>query len=115
MRIVCVTHAYPRSDGDVAGAFIERLVLALTRRGHTVVVAAPADEGRGGREVRHGVPVVRVRYAPARWETLAYRGTMAAAVRSPTGLLAFGSLVLRLSRAVALLARSLSADLVHAH
>ena len=115
MRIVCVTHAYPRFDGDIAGAFIERFVLALVRRGHTVAVVAPADAGRGGREVRHGVTVVRVRYAPARWETLAYRGTMAGAVGSLTGLLAFVALVARLSRAAAVLARSMSADLVHAH
>ena len=115
MRIVCVTHAYPRFDGDVAGAFIERFASALVNRGHTMAVVAPADSGRGGREVRHGVTVLRVRYAPARWETLAYRGTMAGALRSPTGGLAFGSLVARLSRAAATLARGMSADLVHAH
>lgn len=114
MRIVCVTHAYPRHDGDVAGAFIERLVLALTRRGHSVAVVAPSDQGRGGREVRHGVTVERVRYAPARWETLAYRGTMAEAARSPSGLLSFLSLVTRLSRATGALARTTSADLVYA-
>lgn len=115
MRIVCVTHAYPRFDGDVAGAFIERLVLALARRGHTVAVVAPADQGKGGREVRHGVIVERVRYAPARWETLAYRGTMADAVRSPIGLAAFAALALRLGRRAAVLARRMPADLVHAH
>jgi len=69
VRIVCVTHAYPRWDGDIPGAFVERLVLAQARRGHTVAVVAPADVGRGGREVRHGVMVERVRYAPARFET----------------------------------------------
>ncbi|MGH7700221.1 MAG: glycosyltransferase, partial [Gemmatimonadales bacterium] len=115
MRIVCVTHAYPRFDGDVAGAFVERLVLALARRGHTMAVVAPADQGRGGRELRHGVIVERVRYAPASWETLAYRGTMAEAVRSPLGVAAFASLVLRLARRAAVLAQAMSADLVHAH
>src|SRR6266496_5731495 len=83
------------SDLDVAGAFIERLVLALTGRGHGVQVVAPADGGRGGRELRHRVPVTRVRYAPARWETLAYRGTMAEAARSPLGFVAAASLVAR--------------------
>ena len=98
MVVGILTHAYPRHDGDVAGAFIERLVLGLAARGHGVYVVAPADAGRGGKEVRHQVPVTRVRYAPARSETLAYRGTMLAAARSPAGLLWFGSLVWRQAR-----------------
>jgi glycosyltransferase involved in cell wall biosynthesis len=115
VRIACVTHAYPRWDGDVPGAFVERLVLALARRGHTVAVVAPADGGRGGREVRHGVTVERVRYAPARFETLAYSGTMLGAVRSPWGLTAFASLVLQLGRAAQRVAAAMDADLIHAH
>jgi glycosyltransferase involved in cell wall biosynthesis len=115
LNLACVTHAYPRWDGDVAGAFIERLVVALASRGHGVHVVAPADGGRGGKELRHRVPVTRVRYAPARWETLAYRGTMAAAVRSPRGVLAAASLILRQRSAVARLCRDGTIDLVHAH
>lgn len=115
MNVVHVTHAYPRWDGDVAGAFIERLVLALTRRGHGAHVVAPADEGRGGRELRHRVPVTRVRYAPARWETLAYRGTMVQATRSPLGFAAATSLVLRQAGTIRRLCRDQRIDLVHAH
>lgn len=115
MNVVCVTHAYPRWDGDVAGAFIERLVRALARRGHGIRVIAPADAGRGGREVRHQIPVTRVRYAPAARETLAYRGTMLAAARSPLGLAAAASLVARQSVAIARLCRDGEVDLVHAH
>ena len=105
MNLACLTHAYPRWEGDVAGAFIERLVLALTARGHGVHVVAPADAGKGGKELRHQVPVTRVRYAPARRETLAYRGTMVAAVRSPAGLLFAASLIQRQARVVARLCR----------
>lgn len=112
-----MTHAYPRWDGDVAGAFIERLVLALVHRGHAVHVVAPADEGRGGKEVRHQVPVTRVRYAPARWETLAYRGKMVAAAGTPWGLSAAASLVVRQARAIARISSAGDGDidLVHAH
>ena len=110
-----MTHAYPRWDGDVAGAFVERLVLALVHRGHAVHVIAPADEGRGGKEVRHQVPVTRVRYAPARWETLAYRGRMVAAARTPWGLSAATSLVVRQARAIAGICSDGHIDLVHAH
>ena len=115
MNVACLTHAYPRWDGDVAGGFIERLVLALQARGHGVHVVAPADAGVGGEELRHQTPVTRVRYAPARWETLAYRGTMVAAARSPAGLLWAASLVQRQARVLARLWRDERLDVVHAH
>src|SRR5437870_4076303 len=61
------------------------------------------------------VPVTRVRYAPANRETLAYRGTMVAAVRSPAGLLFAASLIQRQARVVARLCREEQLELVHAH
>ncbi len=115
MHILFVTHAFPRWDGDVAGAFIERLALGLTGRGHTVSVVAPSDAGKGGQEMRHGIPVTRVRYAAARRETLAYRGTMVDAVGSLGGKLAAGSLTLAMARTARRMARAEGAALVHAH
>ena len=83
MNIICVTHAYPRTEGDVAGAFIHRLMVALHDRGHAVDVIAPADRGRSSdREPLQGVPVTRVRYAAPEQETLAYTGTMVGAAKS---------------------------------
>lgn len=114
VNVLFLTHAYPRWDGDVAGSFLERLVLALAARGVGARVVAPADAGKGGRELRHQVPVVRVRYAPARWETLAYRGTMPTAVHSLAGLLSAGSLVWRQARTVTQLWSEQPYDLVHA-
>jgi glycosyltransferase involved in cell wall biosynthesis len=115
LNIGFVTHAYPRQDGDVAGAFVERLAQALVARGHALTVIAPADEGRGGEERRQGIPVRRVRYAPARWERLAYRGTMADAARSPRGFALAAVLVARQTQAIARLAREQPLDVVHAH
>jgi glycosyltransferase involved in cell wall biosynthesis len=64
--------------------------------------------------VRHQIPVTRVRYAPAQWETLAYRGTMVDAVRSPRGFAGATSLVLRLASAVARVCSAGAVDVVHA-
>ncbi len=110
-----ITHAYPRWDGDVAGAFIERLAVAVAGRGHAVTVVAPSDEGRGGDERRHDIPVHRVRYAAPAGETLAYRGTMEQGARSIGGALAFGRLVLALARRAGQIARRSGPAVLHAH
>jgi len=114
VRVVFVTHNYPRWPGDPSGFFLATLAEALVRRGVGVRVVAPSDAGQGGEGEIGGVPVRRVRYAAARRETLAYRGTMQAAIRRPGGWLALAGLWRALRRAVREeLARG--ADLVHAH
>ena len=114
MRVVFLTHNYPRWPGDLAGAFLGTLASALVRRGVEVRVVAPSDAGQGGDEEVEGVPVRRIRYAAARRETLAYRGTMTSALRAPGGWRALGGLWWALRRA----AReevAAGADLIHAH
>ena len=115
MRVVAVAHAYPRWDGDVAGAFIERLCVALRDRSHSTVLVVPADEGNGGRVRRNDIEIRRVRYAPRSRETLAYRGTMADAARSLSGLLSVASMIASQAGAVFGAVREGHADLVHAH
>lgn len=115
MRIITVTHAYPRWDGDFAGAFVERLAVALSRRSHEVSVVAPADQGRGGGTESFGVDILRVRYGPASRETLAYRGTMVNQVRSPRGLALTVALIIAQARAIRKLARAHPSAIGHAH
>lgn len=114
MRVVFLTHNYPRWAGDLSGAFLATLATALARRGVEVRVVAPSDGGQGGEEQQDGVFVRRVRYAPARLETIAYRGTMAAALRDPGGWRALGGLWRALRRAAAEEMAG-GADLIHAH
>ena len=114
MRVVFVTHNYPRWTGDLSGSFLATLAEGLVRRGVDVTVVAPSDAGKGGEDRQGGVEVRRVRYAPARNETIAYRGAMQSAARRPGGWLALAGLWRALRRAAREeLARG--ADLVHAH
>ena len=85
MRVVFLTHNYPRFAGDVAGAFLATLARALVARGTEVRVVAPSDGGDVGAPELDGIPVRRVRYGTPAEETLAYRGTMAEAGRSLAG------------------------------
>jgi len=115
VRIVSVAHAYPRWEGDVAGAFIERLVVALQDRAHEVTMVVPSDLGQGGLVRQNGVTIRRVRYAAASSESLAYRGQMADAARSAKGLFTFASLVLAQAGGIISESREAATDLIHAH
>ena len=99
MRVVFLTHNFPRFTGDLSGGFLATLAAALVRRGIEVRVVAPSDAGKGGEDQIDGVPVRRVRYASARAETLAYRGTMQSALAGPRGLGALAGLWRALRRA----------------
>ena len=114
MRVVFLTHNYPRHPGDLSGAFLATLAGALARRRVEVRVLAPSDLGAGGDESNGLVSVRRVRYAPASMERIAYRGTMAAAVRTPAGIRALGGLW-RALRNAAEEELADGSDLVHAH
>lgn len=81
MNVLFFTHAFPRDDGDAAGSFVLRLARALAFESIHVRVIAPAATGLASHETMSGVGVDRFRYAPRRFETLAYGGNMAAQVR----------------------------------
>lgn len=115
MRVVFLTHNYPRHSGDLAGGFLHPLATGLRARGLDLWVVAPSDAGKGGEEVLDGVPVVRVRYAAPARERYAYTGNMAEAVRTPAGLAALWSLHRALRREARRVAGGHRDAVVHAH
>ncbi|GAC1686284.1 MAG: glycosyltransferase [Gemmatimonadaceae bacterium] len=116
MRILFVTHAFPREEGDVAGGFILRLARALVDQGAELLVLAPSAAGLRPVAEIEGITVRRFRYAPRAWETLAYSGTMAeqvaASLRAKLSLAGMiGGGILAARRA----ATHFGPDVVHAH
>jgi len=85
MRVLFLTHNFPRRDGDASGSFLLRLAKALRDESVDAHVVAPASSGSPAHETFDGIPVHRFRYAPRRFETLAYGGTMATQVRDSWG------------------------------
>ena len=81
MKVLFLTHAFPRYDGDVAGNFLLRLASALGAQGVDVNVVAPSAPGLEPTASLNGTGVERFHYAPRRYETLAYGGNMAEQVR----------------------------------
>ena len=81
MRVLFLTHSYPRTSGDAAGSFLLHLATALKEQGVDVTVVAPAGDHLPAHEMLDGIPVHRFRYAPRRFQKLAYTGQMAEEVR----------------------------------
>jgi glycosyltransferase involved in cell wall biosynthesis len=116
VRVLFLAHAYPRHDADPVGSFVGNLAVALRDRGVDVTVSAPSAAGLAPFERIDGIPVHRFRYAPERYEMLAYTGTMGAQVRdSVSGKVAMVSYLAGAYRAARALARRERFDLVHAH
>ncbi|MBV6520967.1 MAG: 2-deoxystreptamine glucosyltransferase [Gemmatimonadaceae bacterium] len=116
MRVLFLTHSYPRWPGDAAGSFLLRLASALAPCGVQVAIVAPAGPGLPLRETIGGIAVTRYRYAPATWERLAYTGTMVEEVRDTwSGRLALLGLLAAGTACALRLQREYDADLLHAH
>lgn len=116
MKVLFLTHNFPRFDGDVSGNFLLRLASALGEQGVTVRVVAPASKGFDDTAKLNGTGIDRFRYAPTRYETLAYTGNMAEQVRDSWSarftLLGFLGAEFRTAVRAR---REMQPDIVHAH
>ncbi len=75
VRVVWLAHVFPRALGDM-GAFFLHLADILVERGIQIDAVAPHTANLADEETLGATRVHRFRYAPARWERLAYAGTM---------------------------------------
>jgi glycosyltransferase involved in cell wall biosynthesis len=116
MRVLFLTHSFPRWPGDVAGSFVLRLATALGEEGVAVRVVAPSAADAPARERFGSVDIERFRYAPCRLETLAYVGNMATQVRESWGARAALAGMVSAELAATLRAtRAFRPNLLHAH
>lgn len=80
-KLLVLTSTFPRRSGDTEPAFVFELCRRLQGR-FEVRVLAPHAAGARTRETMDGILVIRYRYLPERWETLAYDGGIPAKLRS---------------------------------
>lgn len=115
MRVLALTHVFPRTDEDPSAPFLLTWAQGLQAAGVRVVVVAPHDRDLPVRDVVGGVAVRRVRYAPDALERLAYRGQMHQLARTPAGLPLAGGLVGALALGARDLVRAGRPDVLHVH
>lgn len=116
MKVLFLTHSFPRFSGDTPGSFLLRLAIALRDEDVKVHVVAPSADGIPTEDDIDGISVERFRYAPRKYEKLAYTGNMAQDVATSwSARLAlvgfFGSDFVRAVGA----RRSFNPDLIHSH
>jgi glycosyltransferase involved in cell wall biosynthesis len=116
MKVLFLTHSFPRTPGDAPGSFVLRLATALRNEGVDTSVVAPAAPGLEHHDRIEDVPVERFRYAPRKYETLAYGGNMATQVQA-----SFSAKVTMLGflgaefRSAVQARRDFEPDIIHAH
>jgi glycosyltransferase involved in cell wall biosynthesis len=116
MRALFLTHSFPREPGDAAGSFVLKLAVSLRDQGVDVHVVAPSGDHLPASDRFDGIPVERFRYAPRRYEKLAYAGNMHTQVRDSWGakLALLGFLGSEFGSAVRA-RRIFEPDVLHAH
>jgi phosphatidylinositol alpha-1,6-mannosyltransferase len=114
-RLLVLTSTYPRWTNDHEPPFVHELARRLTDR-FDVTVLAPHAPGALHREWMEGVLVQRFRYAPDRFERLAYDGGIPTRLRRQPLLVILLPFFL-LAQAVATLriVRQSRPDAIHAH
>ena len=115
MRVLHLTSSFPRSAGDHVAPFLLDLARAQQRAGLIVHVLAPHDAGIPRSGDLDGVGVHRFRYAPERWERLAYRGGLLGRARTPGGLALLPVFFTAFTLSTLRLARKFKPDVLHAH
>lgn len=116
MRLLVLTHNYPRFSGDPAGAYVARLARAAADAGAEVQVIAPHTRGTAERETLDRLSLHRFRYGPVQLEQVGYRGDSGRGLLGQPLTLAMAPLYLwRFRRAARRAVAELSPSVVHAH
>jgi glycosyltransferase involved in cell wall biosynthesis len=115
VRVLALTHVFPRAVTDPQAPFLLTWAQALRAAGVQVGVVAPHDRGLPGAQHVGGVGVRLVRYAPPAMERLAYRGEMHQLATAPVGPPLVAALLTALAAAVRRQVRRAVPDVLHVH
>lgn len=116
MKVLQLAHAWPRNTDDPFVPYLQESARLLVDRGVEVHALVPHAAGLATTERMDGVTVHRFRYAPGRWESLAYDGGILPALKArPARVLLLPAYLLAWVAAAVRLVKAVRPDLVHAH
>lgn len=112
-RILILSTSFPLYEGSVSGIFVKHLAIALARFNYIKVVTA--DDRNASVSDLGSIDIVRFRYAPRKWQTLAHLpGGIPAQLKIRKYLLLFVPVFL-LSFMLKVILCSKKSDLIHAN
>jgi glycosyltransferase involved in cell wall biosynthesis len=115
-RILVMASNFPRWKGDSWSPFILFQAEGMARLGHEVHVLAPHATGAAMHEQFGEVQVHRFRYAPERWQSLAYGGGILQNLRrNPLAWALVPAFLLAEMMAMRRIVRRQEIELIHAH
>lgn len=115
-NVLVLASTYPRWKDDATPKFVESLCRGLAEQGMKITVLAPHFEGARKSEVLNGINVYRFKYAPEKYETLAYQGGMLNNVKKNTlSKLLLLSFLFSEALYVIRLVFKLKINIIHAH
>lgn len=116
MRVVQLSHSFPRSTHDPLATYLAGLGRALVDAGVEVHAVVPHGRGLALADDVAGMAVRRFRYGPERAEILAYERAIMPAVREkPSRALLIPPYLAAFARAATRAVRELRPDVIHAH
>ena len=115
-NVLVLASTYPRWKDDSTPKFVESLSRGLAEHGMNITVLAPHFEGARRSENLNGINVYRFKYAPEKYETLAYQGGMLNNVKKNTlSKLLLLSFLFSEALYVIRLVFKLKINIIHAH
>ena len=114
-RVLHVTSSFPRHPDDPVAPFLLDLRVRKPRTACVSPSSPPTTRPLPLRERFGDVEIVRARYAPERFERLAYRGGLMATARDPSAALLVPGLVAALATTTRRVANEVRPDIIHAH
>lgn len=117
IKVLMITHNYPRFEGDYAGIFLSLLFKRLNQFDVEPVVLAPHDKGCKEFEEIDGVKIYRFRYAAdENLQTIAYRGNMHQLVLgSVSGIFKFNNFLNHFRKAAFEIIKKEKIDIIAGH
>lgn len=116
IKVSFLTQVFVRHPNDTIAPFLFIISKTLSSLGVQVSVVCPHDKGLMRREVIEGIEITRFKYAPEKYEILAYRGVMHELVlKKALNLFIFLIFILSFTFEAIKFVRKNDSDIIHSH
>ena len=115
LKILFISHVYPRFFGDSMGCHVHRLSESFVKAGNQVFVLAPHSKNLKRNQQMHGVDIKRYKYFYESGQDLCYSHSFKKKISSFLGMIKLFFLILSCTKEIYKLLDEKKIDVIHAH